>query len=314
MRGESFELVSPPSFLEEEVRCGFLVTQRRKKLWQMQMELFQFVDSICRKYNIAYYAIGGTLLGAVRHQGFIPWDDDIDLAMFRSDYERFVKYAMMEMKAPVFVQSPESETDYALSHIKIRNSSSTGATRFDFEFNYNKGVFIDVFPIDNIPDNPEKKVQLKEGVLKYRKILDVGARHFWYWQGDVKDRREIVSDEEKKNLVEYVKEHSIPGICKNFDAFCSQYNQEETTECGILALELTSERFFWKRSWFSKQILLPFEYLSMPCPDDFDDVLRKTYGDYTSFIRGGALHGSLLFEPEIPYTEYVLSDNAVGLI
>lgn len=311
---DTYEIVSPQSFLEEEVRCGFRVTSKRKKLWQMQMELFQFVDYVCKKNGMKYYAIGGTLLGAVRHQGYVPWDDDMDIAMFRSDYERFVQKAIQEVEAPFFVQSPETEEDYALSHIKIRNSSSTGATRFDFEFKYNKGVFIDVFPIDNIPDKLEDKADLLKGVHDFRKLLDVGARHFWYWQGFIKGNKEIVSEEEKNRLSRYVSDHSIPVICRDFDKLCSKYNDEETEYCGILALELTSERFHWKRSWFSEQVSLPFEYLSIQCPYEYDAVLRKTYGDYSVFVRGGALHGSLFFEPNVPYTDFVLSEKSSILV
>ena len=280
----------------------------------MQMELFQVLDFICKKNDIPYFAMGGTLLGAVRHQGFIPWDDDMDIAMFRRDYARFVKITQKEIKDPFFIQSPETELDYALPHIKIRNSASTAATKYDFEFEYNKGVFIDVFPIDNIPDDPTEKEALLNSVHDYRKLLDVGARHFWYWQGRIKGNKEIISDEEKTRLSNYVHYQTIPVICRDFDFICNQYNTVETEWCGVLALELTSERFFWKRSWFSEQIVLPFEYLQIQCPREYDAVLRKTYGDYTAFVRGGALHGSLIFNPDISYSDFILTDNSPLLI
>ena len=275
----------------------------------MQMELLQFVDFVCSKYNIKYYAMGGTLLGAVRHQGFIPWDDDIDIAMFRPEYERFVHLASQEIVPPFFIQSPETEKDYALFHIKIRNSESTCAVKYDFEFTYNKGVFIDVFPIDSIPDNSTDKAELLKGVHDFRRLLDVGARHFWYWQGKEKGNKVILSEEEKNRMINYVREKTIPVVCKEFDAFCSKYDEYETEYCGVLALELTSERFFWKRSWFTTQCLLPFEYLHIKCPYDYHEMLRKTYGDYSSFVQGGALHGKMIFEPDIPYTDFVLTEN-----
>ena len=314
MKLDSLEFYSPADFLQEEERCGFLVTHRRKKLWQLQLEMLQLVDAICHKYSIKYYAMGGTLLGAVRHQGFIPWDDDIDIAMFRSDYQKFVEVAQAEIKSPYFLQSPDSEIDYALTHIKIRNSLTTGATKYDFEFQYNKGVFIDVFPLDNIPDNPNEKKNLLKVVHDYRKLLDVGARHFWYWQGTSAGSKEIVSDAEKKRLTNYVESHTISGVCKDFDEYCSQYNDQQTEFCGVLALELTSERFFWKRDWFEHSQQFPFEYLSIPGPDNYDEVLKKTYGNYKSFVRGGALHGSLIFDPNLPYSEYNALDKPTFLL
>lgn len=280
----------------------------------MQMEMLQVVDQICSKHNIRYFAMGGTLLGAVRHQGYIPWDDDIDLAMFREDYERFKKIAMQEVSDPFFVQSPETEEDYALSHIKLRNSNSTSATRFDLEFKYNNGVFIDVFPMDNIPDNATEKAELLQGVHDYRKVLDVGARHFWYWQGTKQGNKEVLTETEKKRLKDYVKQQTIPVICENLNSFCSQYNGIETDLCGVLAVELTSERFFWRRSWFNDIVYMPFEYLVIPCPAEYDSVLRKTYGDYSAFVRGGALHGTMIFEPDVSYKDFVLDENPPYLL
>lgn len=302
------DVYSPASFLKEETRCDFLVTERRKRLWQMQLDMLQLVDTICNKYSIKYFAIGGTLLGAIRHNGFIPWDDDIDLAMFRSDYEHFVQVAIRDIKDPYFVQSPNTEDDYALSHIKIRNSNSVGATKYDFEFKYNKGVFIDIFPIDNIPDDSKLKDLLLKGVQNYRKTLDVGARHFWYWQGTTKGEKNILSEEDKSHYISLVKERSIPSICKEFDSFCAQYNKINTEYCGVLALELTSERFFWKRNCFSSQTIVPFEYLKIQCPVGYDEVLKTTYGNYSVFEKTGALHGTLIFEPDISYKDYIISD------
>lgn len=87
---------------KDEIRCNFLVTSARKKIWQVDMYLLREVDRICRKHDITYFADYGTLLGAVRHKGFIPWDDDIDLVMLRPDYEKFKLVAQHELDAPIF--------------------------------------------------------------------------------------------------------------------------------------------------------------------------------------------------------------------
>lgn len=86
----------------DEMRAGFLVTTDRKKIWNVELNLLVEVDRICQNHGITYFADYGTLLGAVRHQGFIPWDDDIDLVMLRPDYERFKEIAMNEIKTPLF--------------------------------------------------------------------------------------------------------------------------------------------------------------------------------------------------------------------
>ena len=88
--------------LEEEIRDGYKVSADMKKLWSVQMEILDEIDRICKKHNITYYADGGTLLGAIRHKGFIPWDDDLDVQMYRDDLEKFCKVAKDELKPPFF--------------------------------------------------------------------------------------------------------------------------------------------------------------------------------------------------------------------
>lgn len=75
-------------FFEAEERCGYHISEKMKKVWAVELKLLDYFDQLCREHNLRYYIAYGTLLGAVRHQGFIPWDDDIDVVMFRDDYEK----------------------------------------------------------------------------------------------------------------------------------------------------------------------------------------------------------------------------------
>ena len=112
------------SFFREEIRNGFLVTEKMKRIWYTEISLLQELDRVCKKYGLRYFAEYGTLLGAVRHNGFIPWDDDIDVAMLRDDYEKLKKVAAEEFKAPYFFQ--DSYTDsmiWAFSKLRDRNDS-----------------------------------------------------------------------------------------------------------------------------------------------------------------------------------------------
>ena len=86
----------------DEMRSGFLVTSHRKKLWNVQIGIVNEFARICKKHNLRWFAHGGTLLGSVRHKGFVPWDDDMDVALFRPDYEKFRQIVVDEIRAPYF--------------------------------------------------------------------------------------------------------------------------------------------------------------------------------------------------------------------
>ena len=92
--------------LEEEIICNFRVSSKRKKVWKVELDLLNNFIEICNKYKLTYFAIGGTLLGAIRHKGFIPWDDDIDIGMPREDYNKLLEIAKKEFKNPIFFQTP----------------------------------------------------------------------------------------------------------------------------------------------------------------------------------------------------------------
>ena len=108
-------------YLQPETRNGFYVDTTRKKVWLIALDLLHQFDSICQKYSLRYYLMFGSLLGAVRHNGFIPWDDDVDVAMPREDYEKIMKLKN-EFKHPYFLQNPYSDNGYYQSFMKLRNS------------------------------------------------------------------------------------------------------------------------------------------------------------------------------------------------
>ena len=150
-----------PSFYKKEIRSDFLVDEKRKKVWAVELEMLERFDQVCKKHGLTYWAFYGTLLGAVRHQGFVPWDDDIDLVMFRDDYRRFQAVAPLEFKEPYFYQSAYTDRRiWALS--KIRDSRTTGI-EFRHLRDFHQGIFIDIFPLDSVEDGVHKHfIKIKE--------------------------------------------------------------------------------------------------------------------------------------------------------
>lgn len=154
-------------------------------LRQLQMTELEILDEfvrICEENNLHYYLVGGTLLGAVRHHGFIPWDDDIDVAMFRKDYDRFAEIAPQKLHPQYFYQCPDTDPYYFLTYAKIRkNGTEVYEERFR-NAKFHKGVFIDIFPLDFCP-KPGIICHLLFNILavmNYRGQVDSGEEYKSY--------------------------------------------------------------------------------------------------------------------------------------
>lgn len=123
-----------------------------EKLWAVQIEILEEIVRLCQKYNLSYFLNYGTLIGAIRHRGFIPWDDDLDIGMPRDDYETFLRVAKEELDEKFFLQNSDTETQYWLPFSKIRKNDTifeeSSLARMDDTIH--KGIFVDIFPLDYV--------------------------------------------------------------------------------------------------------------------------------------------------------------------
>ena len=153
----NLKITLPEGFLNEEVRSGYRVSHETKKVWAVELDLLAEFQRVCQKHNIKYIASGGTMLGAVRHKGFIPWDDDIDLMLMREEYDKLCEIAPSEFKHPYFFQTSKTDLGYFKGFARLRNSETTAIFAYerDSKFRINQGIFIDIFPMDNVVDDKE---------------------------------------------------------------------------------------------------------------------------------------------------------------
>ena len=146
-----------PEFYKEEVRCGYTVNEKTKRVWAVQLEMLDEVERICKANGLKYFADSGTLIGAIRHEGYIPWDDDIDLVMLREDYDKFVQIAPKWLKEDLVLQTVYTGKNYLRGHAQIRNSKTCGCNEEDKKAGYNCGIFIDIFPLDGMPKTEKER-------------------------------------------------------------------------------------------------------------------------------------------------------------
>ena len=149
--GLPIKLELPDGFLDPEIRCGYQVTGEHKRIWAVELDLLAELLRVCSKHNINVQVYAGTLLGAVRHGGFIPWDDDLDVCMTYDDYSHLCKIADKEFKFPYFFQNGITDNHYFFGFARLRNSLTTGAVKGFEAYNYNNGIFIDINILNTYP-------------------------------------------------------------------------------------------------------------------------------------------------------------------
>ncbi len=295
------KLQIPDSFYNEETRCGFTVTRERKKLWAVQLDLLNEFDRVCKEHGLRYFADGGTALGAVRHNGFIPWDDDIDIEMFRPDYERLCEIAAGEFSYPYFFQTEYSDPGSLRGHAQLRNSETTGIlmTELEIRLPFNQGIFIDIFPVDNLPADDRERNAFIEHVRKKRIMARIYAR--------LTSRFRKCAPSPKEYIIRGC--HALLGNSENpfYKSFerLAQSISEPTGVVGLICLPVVPDSLIWQLDWYRETVYLPFEMLEIPVCAGYDSYLTRLYGDWKTPVREETYHGGVLFDTDRPYGEYL---------
>ncbi len=289
-----------PSFYKKEIRSDFLVDEKRKKVWAVELEMLERFDQVCKKHGLTYWAFYGTLLGAVRHQGFVPWDDDIDLVMFRDDYRRFQAVAPLEFKEPYFYQSAYTDRRiWALS--KIRDSRTTGI-EFRHLRDFHQGIFIDIFPLDSVADGIHGEfdgVRETQGLLWGLVVNPSGTM--------IELKQELLEGKRKPSDIHIFLEIAQKDVRERFRLF-EEFNLAhfgETENLNYIMEDIIPSNYkSVKKEWFQETIYLPFEHIQVPVPGEYDKILTQCYGDYHQYVPGGTAHENIILDPDIPYEEY----------
>ena len=297
------ELRIDPEFLREEVRCGYTVTRQRKEMWAVELDLLMQLDRVCRKYGLSYCVGAGTLLGAVRHKGFIPWDDDMDIYMLREDYDRLMEVSD-EFQYPYFLQNSYTEENLLKTFSRLRNSETTGTTKMDEYRTINKGLFIDIFPLDGIsPDRRTDRLQHMKNKLD-RKLFEC------FNASRTPDHAESLERTVKrpfKKLLARVFVRDKIRFFRSFEDNLRRFSLPGTEMWGNRTLVFECPRSRRPYDEWKDLIYLPFEFLEVPVPRKYDEMLRQQYGDYMKIPekKGGSMHGDLIISTSTGYAEYL---------
>lgn len=282
-------------FLEPENRDGTQVSAELKATWKVLLDILEEFIRIAKKYDLKWSMEGGSLLGAVRHKGFIPWDDDVDVVMPRKDYDKLIEVLPSELPPYYFAQTSASEKGFHIPHLMIRDSRTTGIDLNHVKWGkkFNMGIRIDVLPLDGVPSSAMRYFVRKYVAFIMNSIPKKPPelhRH---------PGREKVKQAIGRWLV------AMFGLKRLYNMREWPFRHIPLEKCEYCC-SLT-ERNFWhphsirKTEWFREYRSVPFEYINVNIPIDAERILTQQFGDWRTPVKGTSWHGTLILDPHTPY-------------
>lgn len=288
----------PKGYFEDEVREGFYISGMIKRTWAAQMEVLQVIDDICKKHDIRWFADCGTLLGAVRHGGYIPWDDDLDICMLRDEYIRFNKIVRSELPKDYVWLNFANDKEPFYHHI----TRITNCHRLNFDADYLEryhdcayAVGVDIFPIDYLCDDEEKEKERQE----LAKIVMLAAGSVSEDNNKLHDAKDVLRDIERLCKVKLnYKKNIKQQLFKLADDLFSMYTSDRGKNVALMHFWVDDNSHKYPTEYFKDAVMMPFENIEVPIPVAYDGVLRIEYGDYMKINRKGGIHGYPYFEDQ----------------
>ena len=245
-----------------------------KKIQLIELDMLKAFVNVCAELKLKYFLAGGTLLGAIRHNGFIPWDDDIDVIMPREDYEKFLEKGQALLEKKYFIQNYKTDPEFVLNFTKIRNSETTFIEKTSKNRNINHGIYIDIFPLDGFPRKKVDYIKTKIFDTLYGYQVD----KYFFYEEKIKENffkhiaKKIFSDMlyRKKSLreIQDKKEKMYKKYkytdSENIISYCGMYGKKE----------IMPKKYFGE----GKKVL--FEGIEVIAPQEYDLYLKQFYGDY----------------------------------
>lgn len=288
------ELEFSADFFKTEVRDGFEIQAMMKRAWAAQMEVLHVVAGVCKNNGIRYFADGGTLLGAVRHKGMIPWDDDIDICVVREEYNRLIQVLPKALPhgfvvAGMYADSERLQKAAFVPHLRVIADETlwnfNDYMRYFHGFPYQR-VGIDIFPMDYISRDI--------GITNVQKqIIRLGIETLRDWnkleENGMLD--EYVNGFQKLCNVSFDNANNVKNyMWKIIDKISSISYREEADYITNIFYWLDNDNYKMKKECYDYTIELPFENMNIVAPEMYDEVLRAEYGDYMVPVKGAADH------------------------
>ena len=281
----------PEDYFEDSVIDGFYVPSMMKKAWAAQLEVLDCIDAVCKKHGIRWWADCGTLLGAVRHGGYIPWDDDLDICMFRDDLQKFTEAAAAELPDGFDVQNVRNNENYDNSIVTRVLNKTTVFIDDSYLDRYHGFPFVagvDIFALDYVAPNPADE----EKRLKVTRIVSDAAAGINKNNRDSAEARKLVAGIENLLGIKFTDDRPVDWqlrILKQ-DLYAMYTGNPDSEYVALMSYWMGCGSHKYPVRCFEDTAYLPFERMMMPVPACFDRVLSIEYGNYMKICRSGGVH------------------------
>lgn len=243
-----------------------------KKLQKLELMILKDFIQFCDENNIEYFIFGGSLLGTIRHHGFIPWDDDVDVIMFRKDYEKFVELYKRNPIDKYTLLTAENTSDYFLFFAKLILNGTEFNEWWNNQVSFNQGIFLDIFVWDNAPNN---KILRNIHILRARvlnRCVSISTLKF-----DIYPLSTRLVTNTLHHLFKFFN-LSSKNFKKRLSKLLKKYDDDSTSH--VFNVSSTSYPMVFLKSDFSPSKKAKFEDVEVTIPNDFDMILTRYYGDY----------------------------------
>ncbi len=267
------------------------------ELQKVELDLFSCFTETCEKLNLNYFLVCGSALGAARHGGFIPWDDDMDVGMYREDYNKFMELAPALLPEGIFLQNYKTDPKYAHVFAKLRNSNTTYIEKSAVDMDINHGVYIDIFPLDGCPEDPSERKKLNFKKKYYRTLLASAFKKPESFKG--------------KMLISILRVFGFhkrtAKILEKYEALISGYPVKGSK---LICNHGTwyGEKDYISAEFYGKGSDIIYEGMKARVPEKCEEYLTALYGDWRTPPPPEKQRGHHFYEicdTEKPYTEYM---------